>query len=255
MKDNLEDASWKMTYIAAGLAVASVLSGGTAAVVYGVGSVAFGLLAYETDRAAGRGVDPDYRGAGAVPPRPVQWPGQLTGKPWVEQAVAAEAAGRTYTSLLNATFGAMAATDVEWTERHLAAAGGAYVKLGQALAGLTGADGRFLAEPLALVESGPPTDPAAALAGLLARVRPVLGLSGADERHLTERLLGPLAAGSYSTDATRDAVAALRRLGERMAAPETTLARVSFLAKPVASAGRHARGAGSPPLRRSPGGR
>jgi hypothetical protein len=220
-KEHLEEAEDKATWIAVGFTIIAMTPGvGEFAVaVAGTMAVVFGVTAHIV------GDDPPQpnykRAAGSTVPRRSL---ALTGPPRVDRAVEklldVERTCAVFIDAIECAQGAFLAADAPWTQRHTEAARDAYREFGQAL--LAAVDPlREVAGQLrsAGPQPGPQPDVAAGLPALLARVRPVLGLSADDEAHVTDQIL-PAASRGLPTDAEiKSAVETFRQLGRRLADP------------------------------------
>lgn len=231
--------------VLAGLAftVIAMIPGIGEVAVTAVGMMGFasGYLAWRLDSIEEDPPEPNYRRpAGSLLP---QWTLTLPGPPRLDQALksvlAAERAAALFVDAMECAQGAFLAADPEWTQRHNEAARDAYRKLGQAT--LEAADGlQDQTELLRSAPSGPQPDFAAGLPGLLARVRPMLGLSPEDEAHITELFL-PVAARGRPTDAeVRSGIETIRRYGRRLVNQEMLPTRFAW---PIPEAVRRASGA------------
>lgn len=222
-----------LTWTAAGFAVASIVFTGPGAVIAGIASVAFGLGAYEADRAADDPPQPNYqRPAGSlIPQRILALPGPPRVDRAVERILAVERAGAVFVDAIECTQGAFLAADARWTERHADAARVAYGALGEALGGMAEA-----LQELAPQLRAPAAQPAPAVAELeaqlpvlLAAARPRLGLSADDETHVTAQLTPALARGIPSEAALRAAAQHFRRLARRLTTPDLIKIRFVFV--------------------------
>jgi len=226
-KEEFGEAEEKAIWIAAGLATVAVLQPETA-VVTGIAAAAFGVAGWYLGNAADDPPQPNYqRPAGStIPKRKLALPGPASADTATRAILAVELTTAVFVDAMECAQGAFIAGDAPWTQRHSLAARDAYGECGRAL--LAAAD------TLAVVGRPLKGQPAPANVGgqwpaVLASVRPVLGLTAADEAHLTDTVVPALSLGVPSQADVTKAVDVIRHLGQRLTKPVMIDARFEFV--------------------------
>ena len=223
-----------LTYAGAGFGVAGMLIGGPVGTAIGIVGVLYGLAAYEQSGYAQRSAAPDYqRPAGStIAPRAVSLPAGSRDGRAVAELVELERASAVFGDAMDCTRGALLAGDAAWTQRHALAATDAYDELGQALVHAAGTlQGQAHRLRAASAQStGASAQLAKRLPALLADLRPVLGLSPADEAHVSEAIVPLLPKGVPSDAAHESAARTLRKRGSWLTNPAMINVRFVFVA-------------------------